>query len=278
MRLQIVLFLATFFTTLVAGAFLAGGNPIARPHDLALGLMFAVPLLSILGVHEMGHYTAARRNRVEVTPPYFIPAPPVGLSIGTFGAFIKIRSPLPHRDALLEIGAAGPIAGALVAIPVLFLGMAMSEVREVLPAAGGFQVRLGEPLLLKAATYLLFGAIPEGQDVVLHPVAFAGWIGLFVTALNLIPSGQLDGGHIAYALFGGRYERVARLVPVALLPLGLLWPGWLLWAGLLLVLGTRHPRPVFDEIPLSPGHRKIGAVAALLFLLCFTPAPFTVVG
>ncbi len=277
MRLQILLFLATFLTTLVAGAFLAGGNPLARPQDLLPGLMFAVPLLSILGVHELGHYTAARRNRVEVTPPYFIPAPPVGLSIGTFGAFIKIRSPLPHRDALLEIGAAGPIAGALVAIPVLFIGMAMSEVRMVLPAAG-LQVRLGEPLLLKAATFLLFGTIPPGYDVVLHPVAFAGWIGLFVTALNLIPSGQLDGGHIAYALFGGRYERVARLVPVALLPLGLLWPGWLLWAVLLLFLGTRHPRPMFDEIPLSPGRRAIGAVAALLFLVCFTPAPFTVVG
>lgn len=277
MRLQILLFLLTFLTTLVAGSLLAGGNPLARPGDLLLGLMFAVPLLSILGVHELGHYTAARRNRVEVTPPYFIPAPPVGLSIGTFGAFIKIRSPLPHRDALLEIGAAGPIAGALVAIPVLFIGMAMSEVRKVLPA-GGFQIRLGEPLLLQAATFLRFGRIPEGYDVVLHPVAFAGWIGLFVTALNLIPSGQLDGGHIAYALFGGRYERVARLVPLALFPLALLWPGWLLWAALLLFLGTRHPRPVFDEIPLSPGRRTIGAAAGVLFLLCFTPAPFTVVG
>lgn len=277
MRLQAILFLLTFLTTLVAGSLLAGGDPLARPQDLLLGMMFAVPLLSILGVHELGHYTAARRNRVEVTPPYFIPAPPLGLSIGTFGAFIKIRSPLPHRDALLEIGAAGPIAGALVAIPVLFIGMSMSEVRQVLPA-GGFQVRLGEPLLLKAATLLLFGKIPAGYDVVLHPVAFAGWIGLFVTALNLIPSGQLDGGHIAYALFGGRYERVARLVPLALLPLALLWPGWLLWAALLLFLGTRHPRPVFEEIPLSPGRRAIGAAAGVLFLLCFTPAPFTVVG
>lgn len=277
MRLQAILFLLTFLTTLVAGAFLAGGDPVARPQDLLLGLMFAVPLLSILGVHELGHYTAARRNRVEVTPPYFIPAPPVGLSIGTFGAFIKIRSPLPHRDALLEIGAAGPIAGAMVAIPVLFIGMSMSELRQVLHG-GGLQVRLGEPLLLKAATLLLFGEIPEGYDVVLHPVAFAGWIGLFVTALNLIPSGQLDGGHIAYALFGGRYERVSRLVPYLLLPLALLWPGWLLWAVLLLFLGTRHPRPVFEEIPLSPGRRAIGAAAAVLFLLCFTPAPFTIVG
>ena len=277
MRLQIGLFLLTFLTTLVAGTFLAGGNPLARPQDLLLGLMFAVPLLSILGVHEMGHYTAARRNHVEVTPPYFIPAPPIGLSIGTFGAFIKIRSPLPHRDALMEIGAAGPIAGALVAIPILLIGLTMSEVRQVLPA-GGFQVRLGEPLLLKAANLLLFGDIPAGYDVVLHPVAFAGWIGLFVTSLNLIPSGQLDGGHIAYALFGARYERVSRIVPLLLLPLGLLWAGWVLWAALLFFLGTRHPRPVFEEIPLSRGRRWIGFAAGVLFLLCFTPAPFTIVG
>src|SRR3990170_109546 len=272
MRLQIVLFLLTFLTTLVAGAFLAGGNPLARPQDLLLGLMFAVPLLSILGVHEMGHYTAARRNHVEVTPPYFIPAPPIGLSIGTFGAFIKIRSPLPHRDALMEIGAAGPIAGALVAIPVLLIGLTMSEVRQVLPA-GGFQVRLGEPLLLQAANLLLFGDIPPGYDVVLHPVAFAGWIGLFVTSLNLIPSGQLDGGHIAYALFGARYEKVARAVPYLLLPLGLLWAGWILWSLMLLFLGTRHPPPLFDEVPLTPGRRGLGFAAALLFLICFPPNP-----
>lgn len=277
MRLQIGLFVLTVLTTLVAGAFLAGGNPFARPQDIVLGFTFCIPLLSILGVHEMGHYTAARRNHVEVTPPYFIPAPPLGLSIGTFGAFIKIKSPLPHRDALLEIGAAGPIAGALVAIPVLVIGLTMSAVQPVLPGEG-FQFRLGEPLLLKAASRLVFGAIPLGHDIVLHPVAFAGWLGLFVTAINLIPSGQLDGGHIAYALFGGRYEKVSRLIPFLLAPLGLLWTGWFVWAALLLFLGTRHPRPLFEGIPLSPGRRAIGYAAGLLFLLCFTPAPFTLVG
>jgi membrane-associated protease RseP (regulator of RpoE activity) len=276
-RVQVGLFLLTFLSTLVAGAFLAGGNPFARPQDIVLGFMFCIPLLSILGVHEMGHYTAARRHHVEVTPPYFIPAPPVGLSIGTFGAFIRIKSPLPHRDALMEIGAAGPIAGALVAIPVLVIGLKMSAVHPVLPG-DGFHIRLGEPLLLKAANYLVFGAIPLGHDVVLHPVAFAGWLGLFVTAINLIPAGQLDGGHIAFALFGGRYEKVSRLVPFLLAPMGLFWAGWFIWAALLLFLGTRHPRPLFEAIPLSPGRRVIGYAAGLLFLLCFTPAPFTLVG
>ena len=272
-----VLFAITFFTTLVAGAFLAGGNPLAVPGDLVLGFMFSLPLLSILGVHELGHYVAARRHNVEVTPPYFIPGPPVGFSIGTFGAFIKIKSPLPHRNALLDIGAAGPIAGALVAIPVLFIGLMMSHVQQ-LPHSGGPQILLGEPLLLKMATYMVMGNVPQGQDIMLHPVAFAGWVGLFVTALNLLPSGQLDGGHIAYALFGGGYERVARAIPFLLLPLGFLWGGWFIWSFLLLVLGTRHPRPLYDEVPLTPGRKRIGMMAALLFVLSFTPAPITILG
>lgn len=267
MTVQIILFIVTFLSTLVAGTILAGGNPLRNPHDILMGLTFCVPLLSILGVHEIGHYTAAKRHRVAVTPPYFIPAPSL---IGTFGAFIKIRSPIPHRDALMDIGAAGPIAGALVAIPVLFVGLKMSAIR---PSAGLAGIPLGESLLFKALSYLVIGEIPKGYDIVLHPVAFAGWIGLLVTALNLLPSGQLDGGHIAYALFGGGYARMSRLVPYFLLPMGLLWSGWFVWAAMLFILGTRHPAPVYDEVPLSPGRRRIGIAAAILFLLCFTPNP-----
>jgi len=263
-----LLFVLTFFTTLVAGAFLAGGNPLAAPHDLLLGFMFSLPLLSILGVHELGHYTAARRHDVEVTPPYFIPAPSF---IGTFGAFIKIKSPVPHRNALMDIGAAGPIAGAIVAVPVLLIGLKLSVLRPIAGVETG--IPLGESILFRAAAYAVIGAVPEGYDVVLHPVAFAGWIGLLVTALNLLPSGQLDGGHIAYALFGVRYEKVARAVPYLLLPLGLLWAGWILWSLMLLFLGTRHPPPLFDEVPLTPGRRGLGFAAALLFLICFTPNP-----
>ncbi|HEU5359769.1 MAG TPA: site-2 protease family protein [Candidatus Deferrimicrobiaceae bacterium] len=266
-----VLFALTFLTTLVAGAFLAGGNPLKNPIDLLLGFMFSLPLLSILGVHELGHYTAARRHDVEVTPPYFIPAPSF---IGTFGAFIKIKSPVPHRNALMDIGAAGPIAGAIVAVPVLLVGLKLSVVRQTAGAETG--IPLGESILFRAATYAVLGSVPEGHDVVLHPVAFAGWIGLLVTALNLLPSGQLDGGHIAYALFGGAYTRVARTIPFLLLPLGLLWGGWFIWAVLLMILGTNHPPPLFDEIPLTPGRRRLGIAAALLFVLCFTPNPVPV--
>ncbi len=268
MIVNAVLFALTFVTTLVAGAFLAGGNPLASPRDLLLGFMFSLPLLTILGVHELGHYAAARRHGVDVTPPYFIPAPSF---IGTFGAFIKIRSPLPNRNALMDIGAAGPIAGAIVAVPVLLVGLGFSSVRESAGIAAG--IPLGESLLFRAAAYAVLGPVPDGYDVVLHPVAFAGWIGLLVTALNLLPSGQLDGGHIAYALFGGGYTRFARAVPFLLLPLGLLWGGWIIWSFMLLILGTRHPRPLYDEVPLTPGRKRIGIAAALLFLLCFTPNP-----
>ena len=267
MGIQILLFVLTFFTTLVAGTYLAGGNPLRDPGDLTLGLMFSLPLLSILSVHEMGHYMAARRHNVLVTPPYFIPAPSF---IGTFGAFIRIKSPVPHRNALLDIGAAGPIAGAIVAMPVLLIGLKMSAVRS---SAGLSGIPLGESLLFRAASRIVLGEIPKGYDVVLHPVAFAGWIGLLVTALNLLPSGQLDGGHIAYALFGDAYTKVARIIPFLLLPMGYLWGGWIIWAVMLLILGTRHPQPVFDDIPLSRARRVIGVLAGLLFLVCFTPNP-----
>ncbi len=267
MTVQIVLFALTFLTTLVAGTFLAGATPLKNPADLLLGFMFSIPLLSIRGVHEMGHYAAARRHGVAVTPPYFIPAPSF---IGTFGAFIKIKSPVPHRNALLDIGAAGPIAGAVVAVPVLLVGLSLSSVR---PASGLVGIPLGESLLFRAATYAVIGSVPQGVDVVLHPVAFAGWIGLLVTALNLLPSGQLDGGHIAYALFGARYAKVARAVPFLLLPMGLLWGGWVIWAVMLFFLGTRHPAPVFEDIPLTRGRRIVGIVSGALFLLCFTPSP-----
>ena len=267
MTTQVILFIVTFFTTLVAGTFLAGGNPLQNPPDIVLGFMFSIPLLLILAVHEMGHYTAARRHGVAVTPPYFIPAPSF---IGTFGAFIKIKSPVPHRNALMDIGAAGPIAGAVVAIPVLLVGLGLSVLK---PSSGLVGIPLGESLLFRAATYAVIGEVPSGFDVVLHPVAFAGWIGLLVTALNLLPSGQLDGGHIAYALFGGGYTKVARAVPYLLLPMGFLWGGWVIWAVMLFFLGTRHPAPVFDEIPLSRGRRLVGLVAGVLFVLCFTPSP-----
>ena len=266
-----LLFLATFATTLVAGSFLAGGNPLAQFQDLALGFMFNIPLLLILGIHEMGHYTAARRHRVVTSPPYFIPFLPIPPLPGTMGAVIKLKSPFPDRNALMDIGAAGPLAGAVVAIPVLVAGLALSEVRRATGTAGA---TLGESLLFHLIARAVLGVVPAGFDVVLHPMAYAGWLGLYVTMLNLIPAGQLDGGHIAYALFGERYGEVARLVPFALLLMGLAGTGWLVWAALLFFLGTGHPRPVFDGAPLTRGRRMAGLLAALLFVLCFTLNPF----
>ncbi|MBP2673313.1 MAG: conserved rane protein of unknown function [Deltaproteobacteria bacterium] len=270
-----LLFLATFATTLVAGAFLAGGNPFVRISDLASGLMFNLPLLSILGVHEMGHYTAARRHSVVTTPPYFIPFLPIPPLPGTMGAVIKLKSPFPDRNALMDIGSAGPLAGVVVAIPVLAAGLALSEIRRSTGITGS---ELGESLLFKLLSRAVLGEVPAGHDVLLHPVGYAGWLGLYITMLNLIPAGQLDGGHIAYALFGGRYGRIARFIPFVLLLMGFWGGGWFVWAALLFFIGTGHPRPLFDEVPLTPARRAAGVIAALLFVLCFTPDPFPMGG
>jgi membrane-associated protease RseP (regulator of RpoE activity) len=274
MALNIILLATTFLTTLVSGALMSGINPLRHPEQVWIGLQFSLPLLAILGVHEMGHYLAGRRHRVDVTLPYFIPFLPIPPNPGTMGAIIKIRSPFPTRNALMDIGAAGPLAGAAVALPVLFVGLMLSHVRTV-AGIDANHFRLGEPLILKAANWLVFGALPKEADVVLHPVAYAGWIGLLVTMLNLIPSGQLDGGHIAYALFGRRYEEAARLIPYALLFMGLVNPSWFLWAAILFIIGTSHPDPVFDDVPLSRGRKAVGAASFLLFLLTFTPNPIS---
>ncbi len=266
-----LLFLATFATTLVAGAYLAGGNPFERIPDLLPGLMFNLPLLSILGIHEMGHYTAARRHRVVTTPPYFIPFLPIPPLPGTMGAVIKLKSPFPDRNALMDIGSAGPLAGVAVAVPVLIAGLALSEIRRSTGAAGS---TLGESLLFKILSRAVLGEVPAGYDVILHPMGYAGWLGLYITMLNLIPAGQLDGGHIAYALFGDRYAKIARFVPYGLLLMGLAGSGWFVWAALLFFIGTGHPRPLFEGPPLTPARRAAGVIAALLFVLCFTPDPF----
>jgi membrane-associated protease RseP (regulator of RpoE activity) len=273
MKLNILLFGTTFFTTLLSGAAMSGVDPYRHPELIWIGLQFSLPLLAILGVHELGHYLAGRRHHVDVTLPYFIPFLPIPPNPGTMGAIIKIRSPFPTRDALMDIGASGPLAGAAVAIPVLLIGLSMSHVRELGAMSGHF--RLGDPLILKLAVWMMFGTVPAGSDVVLHPVAFAGWFGLLVTMLNLMPSGQLDGGHIAYALFGGRYAEVARLVPYGLLLMGLVHEMWFVWAGILFVIGTRHPEPLFDDVPLSPGRKAVGALSFLLFLLTFSPNPIS---
>lgn len=269
---NVLLLLLTLVTTVFVGAMNRGAHPWANPWSAVQGLPFAITLLSILGVHELGHYFTARRYGITVTLPYFIPAP-VGL--GTFGAFIKMKSPVTDRRALFDVGIAGPLAGLCVALPAIVVGLFWSELVPV-GLGGQSGIALGTPLLFSLLQWLTLGPIPQGGDVLLHPVAFAGWIGLFVTALNLLPIGQLDGGHIAYALVGRHHRKVAILALVALVGMGIAyWPGWLFWASLSMILGLKHPPPLNDVTPLDD-RRRLAALGSLLLLLSvITPSPFS---
>jgi len=270
-RIHVILFVATVFTTLLAGALLEGANPLRNPASIAQGIPFSFTLMIILLTHEMGHYLTAKYYGVSATLPYFIPAPPVPFLIGTFGAFIRMRSPILRKRAILEIGASGPIAGFVVAIVAVFIGLNLSEVVSETPPS---TLKLGAPLAFSFLSSLLM-EVPEGSDVLLHPVAFAGWIGLFVTALNLIPIGQLDGGHVVYALLGERHKMVSIGMIGVLLLMGFIgWPGWYFWAFLTAILGVRHPPMVDPESVLEPKQKLIGWASLVIFVLTFTPNPF----
>jgi membrane-associated protease RseP (regulator of RpoE activity) len=266
---NLALFFVTLLTTLAAGTLQQGINPIEEPSLLWHGIPFSLTLLMILGSHEFGHYFMSRRHRIDVTLPYFIPAPSF---IGTFGAFIKMKSPIMDRRTLLDIGAAGPLAGMVVAIPVLIVGLMLSEIQPKETAVG---IQLGSSLFFSLLNWLVHGIIPENADLVLHPVAFSGWIGLLVTCLNLLPVGQLDGGHVAYAVLGLRQGTLARAVIAVLVVLGITgWSGWLIWAAILLFMGINHPPVVYDWIPLDRGRKIIGWITFAIFACTFTPAPF----
>jgi membrane-associated protease RseP (regulator of RpoE activity) len=269
---NILLLLATLVTTVFVGATNRGADPLTNPSSLVQGLPFAVTLLSILGVHELGHYFTARRYGITVTLPYFIPAP---FGLGTFGAFIKMKSPVTDRRALFDVGIAGPLAGLCVALPAIVAGLRWSD---LIPEGSAEHVGivLGTPLLFSLLQWLTLGSLPQGADVLLHPVAFAGWIGLFVTALNLLPIGQLDGGHMSYALMGRHHRTVAVFSLLTLLGMGLaFWPGWLFWATLTLILGLKHPPPLNDLTPLDERRRLVGFGSLLLLLSLITPSPFS---
>jgi membrane-associated protease RseP (regulator of RpoE activity) len=274
-RLHLVLFFATILTTIIAGALLAGVNPFETPAQLYRGIPFSFTLLLILGAHEMGHYLASRHHRLDVTLPYFLPAPPFPFIIGTFGAFIRIRSPIRDKRALLDVGCTGPLVGVAVSIPVLAAGLSLSTIATISPEGSAGNLVLGEPLLFRLISWLVIGPLPDNQGIVMHPVAFAGWVGLLVTSLNLLPVGQLDGGHVAYAMFPA-YHRYISLGCLALLVItGLTaWYGWLLWAGLLAFLGLRHPPPYMDWVPLDRRRKLLGTLTILVFVLTFTPKPF----
>lgn len=233
------------------------------------GTGMVIGLLAILLAHEMGHYLACVYYRVDATLPFFIPAP--FTLAGTLGAFIRIRSPIPHRRALFDIGVAGPLAGFVVCLPVLWLGMTEAQITPIDPDT--FGIYLGEPLLFQWFSTLAHGPIPEGSTLSIGPLGLAAWFGLFVTALNLIPVGQLDGGHVTYALLLDRSHQISRVswwICVGLIYFG---PNWILWAILLRFLGRRHPPTMNDALPAGRGRMLVGVVSLLVFVVCFVPNP-----
>jgi len=268
-RTHILLFIATFFTTLISGALLNGIIPWEEPEKLYLGLPFSLTLLLILMVHELSHYFTSRKHHVSASLPYFIPAPPI---IGTFGAIIKMKPPIPDKRSLIDIGASGPIGGFVIAIIACVIGLSLSEVTPAGTLDGG--LAFGSSLLFSFLSEIVLNVGPEDYDVMLHPVAFAGWIGLLVTSLNLLPIGQLDGGHIVYALFGEKHSLIAKITIPVLIVMGItLWPGWLVWAVLMIVMGHKHPPVVFPHIQLDKNRKIIGWVSFAIFILTFTPMP-----
>ncbi len=278
LSLPIGLFLLTVFTTLWAGAYQVNPRPVSGAWDFLVrypgrlldGWPFAATLLGILVTHEFGHYCLSLIHRVPASLPLFLPGPPQ--FIGTFGAIIRMRSPIMSRRALFDIGVAGPIAGFVVAVLALIVGLSYSMVELRM----GYGLQLGEPLLLQFLAWLVFGPLPDAYDIVLHPVAFAAWFGIFVTALNLLPIGQLDGGHVAYALLGYRQRTLAFTMIPILLALGVWgWPGWLLLAGLTGLIGISHPPVIDPGTDLGRGRRWVGWGAIAIFLVSFSPVPFS---
>ena len=273
--LHILLIALTLLTTTWAGALHQGINLLTEPGRFTAGLPYALSLMAILGAHEMGHYVAARRYGMRVTLPYFIPVP---FALGTFGAFIQLRSPSPSRRALFDVGVAGPLAGLAVAIPALVIGLPLSTVSVSSTGPGlHLSTDAGASILLALMARLAIPqALAEGHVLVLHPLAFAGWLGLLITALNLLPIGQLDGGHMADAMFGGRASRtVSAVAMVVLVLLGLfVWSGLLYWAFIaFFIAGGKGLPPTNDVSELNAPRQAIGVLAFVLLVAILLPVP-----
>jgi membrane-associated protease RseP (regulator of RpoE activity) len=270
---NLLLFVLTAVSVFLTGGLQSATLPDGRTLwalDLYAGLRLVAGLLAILFAHEMGHYVMCRRYGVDATLPFFLPAPFFSM-VGTLGAFIRIKSPIPNRRALFDIGVAGPLAGFVVCLPVLFLGMHEARLIPTDPKADG--IFLGEPLLFQGVERLFYGQVPDSLTLNLGPLGLAAWFGLFLTALNLIPIGQLDGGHVTYALLrdrAGLISKVGSWVCVALVYFG---PNWIVWAILVRVLGRRHPRTLYDDEPPGRARAWIGLLSLVVFVLCFVPNP-----
>jgi membrane-associated protease RseP (regulator of RpoE activity) len=277
----VALFLLTLVTTTAAGVYHYIGfyglsdGALSRLELVRGGLWYSLPVLAILASHELGHYYACRYYGINVSRPYFLPfpLPPTG----TLGAFIRIRQPIASKRELFDIGIAGPIAGFVVLVPVLFFGMSLSHVIAIPADIHGQIPWMGEPLLLKFAARLTFGSIPSGSALTIHPLCVAAWVGMLATSLNLFPIGQLDGGHISYAILGRRSTLVTLLTIPCLVVLTFWSISWIVWTGLtvlmLIVFGPHHPRTPDEHIPLDRGRKALAAFAVIMFILCFMPAP-----
>jgi membrane-associated protease RseP (regulator of RpoE activity) len=278
------LLLTTALTTTLAGAGHYGGfisdfsgsaPAISLAALLLHGLWYSGTILAILGCHELGHYVACRYYDVDASRPFFLPMP--FLFTGTLGAFIRIREPIPSKRMLFDIGIAGPIAGFLIAVPALFIGVRLSHVVPVPAQFPPGTADLGEPLLFKLASRLIWGSPPDGMSLNLHPMGFAAWFGLLATALNLFPIGQLDGGHISYAVLGRRSTYVTIAMIGVALGLAYFSSSWIVWTvlmvAMLIVFGPRHPRTPDEHVPLDRTRIALALVALVMFIVCFTPAP-----
>ncbi len=286
--INILLFIITVFSTFFVGISLSINylytealsqdtqipvtvEMVMDPQVITLSLIYMVVLLGILLGHEFGHFLTCRYYGINATLPYFIPAPTL---IGTLGAFIKIKSPITRKKQLFDIGVAGPLTGFILAVPALAYGLSLSKAVPPSFQEGEFVFVFGEPLILKLLGALVLKDVPSDYSVFLHPVAFAGWVGILVTSFNLFPVGQLDGGHVSYALLGEKSRQFGKFILVVFAIMGFLfWIGWFIWAFLLTFLGLKHPR-IFDEaIPLSPRRKFLGYLMVLIFILSFIPAP-----
>lgn len=305
--INVILFVLTLFSVMLTGALFSYDGPLARNQgemilnllkNIDNGIPFAASLLAILVAHEFGHYLAGRYHRTAVTLPYFLPFP---LSyFGTMGAFIRLKEPPKNRRILLDIGIAGPLAGLIIAIPIVLIGLYLSPVRQIpysLPAGQGFE---GNSILYLILKYIVHGEwLPKpvtyaginpllywiryiftglplprgGLDVTLHPIAWAGWAGLLVTALNLIPAGQLDGGHVLYVLFGKNAGKLWPFILVGLVLLGIVWNGWWIWALLIFLLGRFYAEPLDQITPLDRPRKAVAILGLIIFLLVFIPVP-----
>jgi membrane-associated protease RseP (regulator of RpoE activity) len=281
----LVLFILTLLTTTLAGAIhyhgflIANGGPVPplwSVASMAQGLWYSIGVMAILGAHEMGHYVACRYYGVDASLPYFLPMPPPFFT-GTLGAVIRIRQPIRTKRALFDIGIAGPIAGFVVAVPALFLGVHLSSLGRIPEDFQGVIIEYGEPLLYRMAERLNFGVLPAGEYVNLHPLGFAAWFGLLATTLNLFPIGQLDGGHISYAILGRKSTLISVGTVLCLMGLTFVSHSWVVWTtltvGMLIVFGPHHPRTNDEHEPLDSGRMALALFAVVMFMLCFTASP-----